>query len=784
MGSSKTSTDPRARRVCALALSALLTATAQAQPARTAGAPTRTRVSVGGRSVDVAVEDRTLVVGDARVPFPLGRAPTRPPVVESITVRGVRLALVRYREGDAVVELLLGPTGVLHVGRADLHGDPGERSRAAITFARGTVLREEEDERHRLCDGTRMKRVRALDVTTGRFVQVPREGDPIGDVVALTTNEGPERPIAPLVRWAGADFEASADAPQGARELTYALDARPATALVMTAPTSRARPTIVGRWEGGATYPVAAIGFVPRPAGAVGSPPAYVRVQLDDRALVLRTPADVAEGARLFHRLPDAVAARCVSIEIGPPMSGDRTAMGDVALFASFDLEGGLERVVTDLAVGGEAGTLAADVLARAGEPAARLLATRIAEMPAGERRLALRVAARLAERSDTARGLVANALGDADETVRRMALEATRGLGEQGALLLEAHVRAGGLDVVSELVRRDPARALAALLARLEAAEDAERPRIRAALVEAGRRVPEDVLVSATSGTSALPASARAELGLVAASLAPTHDVARTIAESLVGEEAFPLRYKALQITRTLPGPSRGEVLLTFARRSLEAGEWMTRAEAIRIVGDPGVAGAAAARARLLEDAYPRVRIAAIEAGPLDDTLVVAVARLARLDDWSIVRAAAVSAIASDARTRPIQRAAVRDRAERVRIAAIEVLVANRDVGAYEQIEGRLRAPGERPDVYRAALRYVRALCVREAVPAVADLLDRMAEDERTIDVAQEAALVLTALGTDDARDALSRVPGNVRGPLDAPNAARPALCVPVEAP
>jgi hypothetical protein len=62
--------------------------------------------------------------------------------------------------------------------------------------------------------------------------------------------------------------------------------------------------------------------------------------------------------------------------------------------------------------------------------------------------------------------------------------------------------------------------------------------------------------------------------------------------------------------------------------------------------------------------------------------------------------------------------------------------------------------------------------------------LLDRMAEDESRIDLAQEAALVLVALGTEEARAALEHAPGNVRGPLDAPNSTRPALCVPADGP
>lgn len=777
MGSSKPSID---RALCLVL--ALCTTSAEAQSAPSV------RVTVGPphRSVEVRVEGSTLVVGDARVPFPLGRAPTAAPTVENVTVSGVKLALLRYREGTALVEALIGAGGVVHIGRADLHGDPGERTRQALTVVRErgvTLRREEEDERVRRCDGTRLVRTRVLDAASGRFVAVPQSGEPAGDALALTAGEGPERSLASLVRFSGADFEPSEAAPEGTRELALAFDGRPTTMVTMLGANALGRPTLVGRWEGGERYPLRALGFVPRPTGASSGPPTWVRVTLDARSFVVRFPSDATPGARYLARLPEG-GARCITLEIGPPSSGASSTLGDIAFLASFDLDGDLTRVVDDLAVGGEAGTLAADVLSRAGDPAARLLAARFADMPAGERRLAVRVVARLAERSESARTVLGLALADRDETVQRAALEATRPLGAAGVELLAARIEAGDLALANELTRRAPGRSLSALLTRFTSADATQRATMRPLLVEAGRRAQPSDTTAALAALGTYEGEARADLGLVAAELPGGHDIARTIAESLANEADFVARRKALLIALALPARERGEALLDFATRSLEAEEWMIRADAIRVAGAPEAPRAIEQRLRMLEDPYPRVRVAAIDAGPLEEALVVPVARLARLDDWPLVRASGIAAIAGDARTRPIQRAAVRDRAERVRVAAITVLIANRDLGAYEQIEGRLTAPGEVPDVYRAALRYVRALCVREAVPAVADLLDRMSEDESRIDLAQEAALVLVALGTDEARSALARAPGNVRGPLDAPNAARPALCVPAEAP
>ena len=788
MGSSNRSIERALRLVPLLCL---ITHGAGAQPS----APITTRVVVGPpqRTIEVRIEGATLIAGTTRVPFPLGRPPRSAPAVESLSMGGKRLALLRYREGEAVVEVLLGADGVVHIGRADLHGDPGERTRHALTVVREgrdvAIHREDEDERVRLCDGSRLVRLRSLDVATGRFVARARDVAASGTPLDIRTNEGPERPVAPLVRFIGADFEPSPDAPEGTRDLSLATDARTNSFVVVTSPMARARPTLVGRWEGTARYPVVALGFVPRPTGASAPPPGWIALTVDAERFVLNVPADVAVGARLFARLPAPHPARCVVIEVGPPTTGDTMTLGDIAVFSSIDLEGGLERVANDIAAGGEAGTLAADVLARAGEPAARILAGRLEEMPAGERRIAMRVFARLAPTSETARGMLARALADEDETVRRMALEATRALGEAGIALLEAHVRGGGLPAAGELTRRAPSRALGALLGRLAAAPEAERPSLRPLMLEAARRAPEAELGAVfTRGLEGLAPLARAEVALVAAEVPTAHSVAVEIAATLLDApdlgEDFALRHKVLLITRSLPPPSRTPALTAFARRAIDAEEWMLRAAAIAIVGAEATPEAHADRLRLLEDPYPRVRVAAIEAGPLDDTLVVAVARLARLDTWPIVRAAAVTAIAGDARTVPIQRASVRDRAERVRVAAIDVLTANRDVAGYEQVEARLLAEGERPEVYRAALRYVRALCVHQAVDAVAALLDRMAEDDRNVELAQDAALVLASLGTDDARSALSRAPGTVRGPLDAPNATRPPLCVPVEAP
>ncbi len=212
------------------------------------------------------------------------------------------------------------------------------------------------------------------------------------------------------------------------------------------------------------------------------------------------------------------------------------------------------------------------------------------------------------------------------------------------------------------------------------------------------------------------------------------------------------------------------------LARQARRAKEWMLRREALRALNVRLRSSAKAASPQrlnalrhALRDPYPRVRSAAIQAlldsspgyRPARKDLERA-ARLAQRDPFARVRKNAVTALAPYPPSRAVLRAAVNDTRHGVRAAAIDGLRAQNDRNAWKQIESTIRREEEWPEVRTAAVAFAERLCVKQAVPALVELVERAQGPSPwtgDVDVALHAVDALTVLGSPAARKALRKI-------------------------
>jgi HEAT repeat protein len=264
----------------------------------------------------------------------------------------------------------------------------------------------------------------------------------------------------------------------------------------------------------------------------------------------------------------------------------------------------------------------------------------------------------------------------------------------------------------------------------------------------------------------SALAAGA---LGLAEPNAAP--DLARSfVLSALDRSERFEDRYRLVMAAKALaPHPDAAE-----EGTGSEAGHdaridrwldeivhtdqpWMLKVAAIEALAARGAKQSLAAADHALRDAYPRVRSAA--ARVLGEDSYLALARLARQDDWPLVREAAVTAVATHQEAKPVLLAGLGDPAPSVRTAALKALTHRREPAAAPRVLAMIESEREWPTVIEAAIAYVEALCLPEARASLLKAFQRgMAENPWPPDVQQAAAAlrVLASLGGPEAEKAL----------------------------
>ncbi len=753
-----------------------------------------------------------------RTTFPAGAEAS----VETDTRRlanGAVVAVVRVVDGRsrwaAIVSARRGRPLLLWQGRLDLVGDPGERRGAVVEVEDRTgdgaadvivgTLREDTfvcGQPPAILDprAVHPETLELRPVVLRRLPELPPPGE--REVVPSPDSPGPaERPLVDALHFrrassvAGLPAGASTAVPGGIG------DGDPSTAWVEGAG-SGTYEFATAMWAGGSGLPIRAFSIVPRAPGALEAStrmPAAVWL-VGDRGPRLRVPlpADARPGQRYWVVPPEPLAWSCVSVVLDAGGGGagpSHLALAEVEAYSEVDFGGGIPHLLAELAAGAARADRAEALLGQLGRPALEAIVAAFPDMPAIEKMRALRVYARMARTLPAAYEPLGRAVLSPDRDVSVEARRALLALGPVGARTLAAVAADEPTgEALMELAERHPALAVEPVMKAMEARGGVAKPVLRRVLARCGREAPEQTLAAVESRLGGAPDLLAAFAEALAGVPGEARTMgARTLEAAVARAETFEARYRSARAAAALaPGGLPRPVVAFLEGQARTGEEWMMRAEALR-----ALAAAPGARRELsmaaLEDPYPRVRLAAIEAlAPAlasDRASALEVAELARRDAFPFVRAGAIRALGGVDAARPIVEAGLRDRAERVRAAAVEAFTARRDRAAWPRIAERIRDEDEWPVVTDAAIAYARELCIEGAVDVLRVVIER-AERPRAWDPdltsATLATEALAAIGTPEARAVLTaaaRRPAQGAGQAAARALQRPRTCGPSSA-
>ncbi|RLB47373.1 MAG: hypothetical protein DRJ42_25550 [Deltaproteobacteria bacterium] len=775
----------------ALACFAGSVALADALPLRATGQvgkPARTsNIRVRATDEDAVVEAR---LGSRRVEATLPVPDAIDASVETHRLAGGRaLTIVRVRnEAGREAFVLIGARGgrpeVLFTGHLDLRGDPGERRRDVIEVQDRTgdgaadIIVGVELESTRICGQDRtLLNPRAVDPGTGALRPVelrrlPADGDEVA-VEAASASPGPEGP--PLL--GGVSFSQASSSVGGPEDPGLV---SPPSGLGDDDPATHWAEGHggAGRWEF-ATARLEGRGDLRALAITLAAAPIVRPSHLwlvGDAGPRLRVtiPPAAAAGAIVWVVPPESLSWRCLSVVLDDAAEAGAVGLAGVAVYGDLDFGDGLGRLVEELVADGPRGARAAEVLSRAGAPARDAVIEAWPTLTPTGRRRAIRVLSSHTDHPAAVEAL-AEAAADPDGAVQDAAVEALVAIGPRAvpALGRLASVPTEGGDRAAvALVAVAPNDARAPLLAAIDAEGGADRPGLRRALRSAYRETNgEDRERYAEWARGAAPGPAAA----AALALAKAGDVGASIAASLVARgitnaTRFEDVYRLVTAAYHLPSDPAVDAWLRGLVADSDA--WMLRSQSMLALGARRSPRLREAARGALEDAYPRVRLAAAIVVAGQEGTLRAVSTLARRDPWPMVRAGATEALAEASGALPVLRAAAGDRSKRVRAAAVRALTTRRERSAADVVAGRLEDADEWPMVIEAAIAYASELCVPALVDPLVTVLRRGLRPDAwapDIDSAVLAIGALRDLGGPDAAAAIrsatsERAPGPIR--------------------
>jgi HEAT repeat protein len=705
---------------------------------------------------------------------------------------GARVAIVRVQGKQTQVGALVvarrGRPEILWTGRLDAHGDPGERRRAVVEVADRTgdgvddLIVGITHETNHICGQEdtllfpRAVHPQSLELRPVVLRRLP-EADATNQKTIKATREspGPEgRPLLPSLHFVSASSSAGVEPDPSLLPAPRALGDGDASTVWMEGHGSPGRwEYVTARWSGG-QHPIRALAITPSPADAelaskLGRPRSLWLVGDTGTRLHVTFPEDPAEhpGARYWIVPPEPLSWSCLSIVLdetirpeGANPGSTRTALAEVAVYTDLDFGEGVDRLVRDLAGGGDGAAEAARLLGNLGPRALRKTAEAWPRLSPKGRRRAIRVFRAHAESEERARDALLRATEATAAKVRSEALDALIATGPVASKALGALAKRAspmGDQAALALGRMDSERVLPLLFEALEHEGGSDRPELRRALRRAARRAePARVRKWAEGGP---PTAAAASAALALSAVSSTRSIAHELVLEHRGAGQFADRWRLVRAAHRLD--AHPEVDAWLEDMATAAGPWMLRAAAVRALHARGSQRAAPIARQAVQDDYPRVRLAAVEVLAAEGDQLEPLAIRARRDSWAFVRAAGVRALEDYPKALPVLRAALRDPAHRVRAASITTLTAARDREAWPAIHKRLRDADEWPQVLSAAIGYVRSLCIREATGALVELLDRALEPkawEPDVEVGVEVIGALRALGGEQAEQALER--------------------------
>lgn len=745
-------------------LSLGITAEASAEPL-----PATLTSTAGPRSthVEVAVSaeeaDTRIRVGTGRhVSEVTVRGVTNDATIESVVTSGGRVAIVRAT-GDASIAAVIGVRGttatILWSGRLDLRGDPGERWADVLDVSDhdgdGTLelVVGVRREGLALCGGElATSGTRALH--DGALVGVELRPTFVGEATAITavaSLEGASAPpVVPALRFGVASSDAGSHDALTAGSPAGLTDGSSTTGWTEGRAGGGMGEVLAGRWS--APVPVRA--FALRADAGHVLPSALSIVGDGGVRLAVTIPAELHDVAWIVP--PSPLAWSCVSIVIEAAREGtSTTGFVEIEAYTDYDFGGGLGALVDELVADGEVGERATLWLSRAGEPALSLLVASWERLGALGRRRAIRVAAGAPLRDGSgARTILGSAAADEDAEVRADALIAMRRLRALDLLVAAAGASGPPGEEAAAMLAELPFEAsldVGPLLVALSSEGGAARPELRRAVARASTTGGDSVVSWST--TAAAPALAAAALAVSSRDDEAGHLLgAALLAAGTRSATDFPELYRLVRAAVLLGSASTPEIDGWLRTQVTGAETWMVRASAIEALG---ARADEATMAAALDDDYPRVRVAALDARLLHAEPGPVMARFAHDDPWPLVRIVALDAIATAPEGAAAARAALDDRVAGVRARALEILVARGDRDAWPAVEARLRDEDEWPEVSRAALRYVEAFCIDEAADALAGLIDTGAQEGAwapDVETAIDALGVALRLGGDAA--------------------------------
>jgi hypothetical protein len=701
--------------------------------------------------------------------------------------RGHRAAIVRASAGDARAAAVVALAGtrpeVVWAGRLDLHGDPGERTADVLSLEDRTgdgladIVVGARSEAVQLCGiPDAVLYARALDPARGTLRPVvlrrlPQNGAEMA-VTATRQSPGPTGPpLLSTLRFSGASSTAGIGEEAAGLAAPRALtDQNPETFWAEGRGGPGTGEYVVARFE--ARVPIRAIAITATrgPAGArLGRPRTFWLVGDEGPRLRVTMPEDPLPhaGERYWIVPSEPLRWRCVALVLdeayAPAGSRDavHTGLAELEVYTELDFSGGIDALVAILVEGRENGDEATRLLTGLGAPAVSALAAAWERLDAQGRRRAVRVFGDQARQANAeAIDALARAARDDDVSVRDAALQS---LGAQRAARAGEHLGAlasesGALGraAVAPLLRHEPSIAVPAILAALAGDGGSERPELRDGLalsLSRGTDAERSAFGAWAQGASVSPL-ASALLGLAG----------RPLTRPLVGPLLAPLarrterfedRWRAVRAAREVESEAGADAWLAEIARGAE--EWMLRAAAVEALSRRDSSERLTVARAALSDAYPRVRLEAVRVLDANDQDDGALVEIARGDGWPMVREAAVQGLWDRPSGRDAVRAAIRDRSERVRRAAILAVTRAGDRQVWPLVRGRLEDDDEWPQVTVAALDFVRELCVRDAGPSVITVVRRGLRDGAwppDIDVGAVAVELAVSLGGETERE------------------------------
>lgn len=734
-------------------------ASAQAPAAPHAQAPAHLEAvtKLGGKAVRIEVvagADGVMALSVAGKKYPLPMRDAAKLDVETValgTGRSAVIATISSATGKLGALVARGSAGltVPFVGALEPRGDAGERVWSTIakrTSASGDtqIVVAQHQERTAVC-GAEPAAIGALalDPQTGKLVPLPAErpfaAREVIEVTATADSPGPQgKPALSALRFTAASSVRDVSPPWTASPMSALTDGDPRTAWI-TAADQAPQYAFATLSVDAAGREVRAFSIITRPAGSptAPAPSALWLVPADGPVLHVTLAEQPAEGQPQWIALPQPRAMRCVSLVIDRIGSSDANkavsaAVAELTAYTDLDYGGSVERLIAELTAGGAPAARAVDVLGRMGPSVVAPLVAALPSMPPSARARAVRVwSAYLGD--PAARAAVQAALDDPDARVRELSYEALAQGDAAARALLGARIATaapGAEQAAKALARTAPKAATAAVLAALATDGASERPELRDALAESCEQLKQGCADAVHEWLqSAQPqVSARAAAALALANLRDGTGAPELVAEIIAGASAqaaaFEDRWRL--ISAAPHAAASAEVDGWLAELAAHEERWMLRAAALAALDQRNAESSTALAKKALKDAYPRVRLVAVQALAGEPSAAADLTTHAQRDRWPMVRAAAYEALGKLPNTSEVLQGGVGDRAKSVRAAALRALTAARFTDAWPVVEKALRDDNEWPEVTVEAAAYARALCIQEAREPLVDLLVR----------------------------------------------------------